>query len=144
MCADVNISFEINRRICGASASIPRYSSQPYDRPNTQLSSNLGLLEANVVGALWNGRARWTLCSEGFDSLRIAHPRLLLRVLGFPRKDRTGLGALSYRPVLEMTNRGCIVTTIRKRQVWFAGALATEDETYFPEHIPEDASCTDA
>ena len=87
------------------------------------------LLKAEVIGALLNGCATLTLRSEDFDGLRIAHHKLLLRVVGFRRKDRTGYKPLSYRAELEMTECKRIETTIRKRQLWFAGALVRQKET---------------
>ena len=60
---------------------------------------------------------------QNFDSLRAAHHKLLLRVIGFRRKDRTGYKPLSYGEALERTGSKCIETTIRKRQLGFTGAL---------------------
>ena len=41
--------------------------------------------------------------SQDFSSLRTAHHKLLLRIIGFRRKDSTGYKFLSYREVLERT-----------------------------------------
>ena len=57
------------------------------------------------------------------SSLRTAHHKLLLRIIGSRRKDRIGYEPLSYREVLERTGSERIDTTIRKRQLGFAGAL---------------------
>ena len=92
-------------------------------------------LKAEVIEALLYGCATWTLRSEDFDSLRIAHHKLLLRVVGFRRNDRTGYKPLSYRAVLEMTECERVETTIRKRQLWFAGALARQEETRLPRRL---------
>ena len=61
--------------------------------------------------------------SQDFSSLRTVHHKLLLRIIGFRRKDRTGYKPLSYREVLERTGSERIETTIRKRQIGFAGSL---------------------
>ncbi|CAM9679242.1 unnamed protein product [Sphacelaria rigidula] len=70
-----------------------------------------------------------------FDSLRIAHHTLLLRVVEFRTKDRMSYRTVSYRAVLELTNGERAETTIRKRQLWFAGALARQDETRIPKRV---------
>ena len=62
------------------------------------------------------GCATWTMRSRDFRSLRTAHHKLLLRMIGFRRKDRTGFKPLSYGEVLERTGSERIQTTIRKRQ----------------------------
>ena len=49
------------------------------------------------------GCATWTMRSQDFSSLRTAHHKLLLRIIGFRRKDRIGYKPLSYRDVLERT-----------------------------------------
>ena len=81
--ADAKMSIEINRRISAAWARIRKCSSQLYDRPHAELSLKVRLLKAEVIEALLYGCATWTLRSEDFDSLRIAHHKLLLRVVGF-------------------------------------------------------------
>ena len=73
--------------------------------------------------------------SEYFYSLRIAHHKLLLRVVGFRREDRSGYETLSCRAVLEMTSCERIETTIRKRQLWFALAPVRQKETRLPRRI---------
>ena len=47
------------------------------------------------------GCATWTMRSQNFSSLRTAHHKLLLRIIGFRRKDRTGYKSLSYWEVLK-------------------------------------------
>ena len=67
--------------------------------------------------------------SQDFSSLRIAHHNLLLRIVGFRRKDRTGYKPLSYGEVLETAGFKCIERTIRKRQPGFAGALVRQGDS---------------
>ena len=61
--------------------------------------------------------------SHEFSSLRTAHHKLPLRVIGFRRKDLIGYKPLSYGQVLERAGSEYIETTIRKRQLGFAGAF---------------------
>ncbi|CAM9400878.1 unnamed protein product, partial [Sphacelaria rigidula] len=86
--ADAKMSIESNRRISAAQARIRKYSSQLYDRPNAELSLKVRRLKEEVVEALLYGCATWTLRSEDFDSLGIAHHNLLLRVVVFRREDQ--------------------------------------------------------
>ena len=67
-----------------------------------------------------------TMRSQDFNSLRTAHHKLHLRIIGFWRKDRTRYEPLSYGGNLERTGSEHIETTIRKRQLGFAGALVLE------------------
>ena len=47
------------------------------------------------------GYATWTMRSQDFRSLHTAHHKLLLRIIGFRREDRTEYKPLSCREVLE-------------------------------------------
>ena len=98
-----DLDIEIKRRIGTAWASVRKYSSQLYDRRNARLSLKIRLFKAEVMEAMLYGCATWTMRSQDFSSLRTAHHKLLLRIIGFRRKDRTGYKPLSYREVLERT-----------------------------------------
>ena len=73
--------------------------------------------------------------SQDFSSLRTAHRKLLLRIIGFRRKDRIGYKPLSYREVLERTGSERIETTIRKRQLGFAGALVRQGDSRLSKRV---------
>ena len=73
--------------------------------------------------------------SQDFSSLRTAHHKLLLRIIGFRRKYRTRYKPLSYREVLERTGSERIETTIRKRQLGFAGALARQGDSRLSKRV---------
>ena len=73
--------------------------------------------------------------SQDFKSLRTAHHKLLLRIIGFRCKDRTGYKPLSYGEVLERTGSERIETTIRKRQLGFAGALVRQGDSKLLERV---------
>ena len=76
--------------------------------------------------AMLYGCATWTMSSQNFSSLRTAHHKPLLCIIGFRRKNRTGYNSLSYREVLEKTRSERIETTTWKRQFGFAGALVRQ------------------
>ena len=114
-----DLDTEVKRRIGVAWASVRKYSSQLYDRRNARLSLKIRLFKAEVMEAMLYGCATWTMRSQDFSSLRTAHHKLLLRIIGFRRKGRTGYKPLSYGEVLERTCSERIETTIiRKRQPW--------------------------
>ena len=81
------------------------------------------------------GCVTWTMRSQDFSSLRTAHHKLLLRVIGFRRKDRTGYKPLSHREVLERTGSEHIETTIRERQLGFAGALVRRGDSRISKRV---------
>ena len=54
-------------------------------------------------GAMLYGCSTWTLRSQTCSSMRTTHHKLLLRVVGFRREDRTGYKPLSYGEALERT-----------------------------------------
>ena len=98
-----DLDIEIKRSIGAAWASVRKYSSQLYDRRNARLSLKIRLFKAEVMEAMLYGCATRTMRSQDFSSLRTAHHKLLLRIIGFRRKDRIGYKPLSYREVLERT-----------------------------------------
>ena len=93
------------------------------------------LFKAEVMEAMLYGCATWTMRSQDFRSLRTVHHKLLLRIIGFRRKDRIGYKPLSYREVLERTGSARIETTIRKRQLGFAGALVRQGDSRLSKRV---------
>ena len=124
-----DLDIEIKRCIGAAWARVRGDSSQLYDRRNARLSLKIKLFKAEVMEAMLYGCATWTMFSQDSSSARTAHHKLLLRIIGFRRKDRTGYKLLSYREVLETTDSERIDTTIRKRQHGFAGALVRQGDS---------------
>ena len=81
------------------------------------------------------GCATWTMCTQDFGSLRSAHHKLLLRVVGYRRKDRTGYRSLLYREALERTGSERIETSTRQRQLGFAGGLVRQDDSRLSKRV---------
>ena len=108
-----DLDTEIKRRIGAAWASVRRYSSHLYDRRNARLSLKIRLFQAEMVEAMLYGCATWTMLTQDFGSLRTAHHMLLLRVIGFRHKDRTGYKPILYGETLERTGSERIEVTIR-------------------------------
>ena len=64
----------------------------------------------------------WALGPEHFAKLRTAHHNLLLRVIGFQRRQRTD-HRMSYAKALKKAQYESVETTTRKRHLLFAGAV---------------------
>ena len=77
----------------------------------------------------------WTLCAQHIARLRSARHRVLLRVIGFQRRQRTNHTALSYAKALKKTRCESIEATIRKRRILFAGAVARQNEGRLPRRV---------
>ena len=119
----VDLDTDIKHPIGVAWASVRRYSSQMYNPRNARLSLKIRLFKAEVVEAMLYGCTTWTMRSQDSSSVRTAHPKLLLCIIGFRRKNRTGYKPLSYEEVLERTAFKCIETTIWKRNLGSPGPL---------------------
>ena len=131
-----DLDNEIKRRIDAAWASVRKYSPQLYHRRNARLSLKISLLEAEeVMEAMLYGCATWTMHSQDFSRLRTAHHKLLLRIIDFRHKDRTGYRPLSYGEVLERIGSERIETTIRERQLGFAGALVRQGDSRLSKRV---------
>ena len=118
-----DLNIEIKRRIGAAWASVRKYSCQLYDRRNARLSLKIRLFKVEVMEAMLYGCATWTMRSQDFSSLRTAHHKVLLRIIGFRRKGRTGYKPLSYRGVLERTGSGRMETTFGSANLGSPGPL---------------------
>ena len=73
--------------------------------------------------------------TQDFDSLRTVHHKLLLRVISFRRKDRTGYKPISYGEMLERTGSERIELKIRKRQLGFTEALVRQGGTRLSKRV---------
>ena len=80
------------------------------------------MLQAEVREALLYICSTWTLLSREYGLLRTQHHRLLLRCVGFRKRQRSD-HPLSYAATLAMTGCESVETTIRRRRLLFAGFL---------------------
>ena len=91
-----DLSFEIERRILLMWACFKRFGPELYDRTTAPLSLKARMLKAEVIETLLCGCVTWTLSAQRFARLRSAHHRVLLRVVGFQRRQRPDYTTLSY------------------------------------------------
>ena len=68
-------------------------------------------------------------------TLRTAHQKALLRVIGFQRRLRIDHTILSYPKALKMTRWDFIETTIRKRLFFFAVGVARQSMVRLPSRV---------
>ena len=73
--------------------------------------------------------------SQDFSRIRTTHHKLLLRVISFRRKDRTGYKPLLYEDVLESTASERIETTTRKHQLGFVGAVIRQGDSRLSKQV---------
>ena len=86
-----DLDIENKHRTGAAWANIRKYKSHFYDLWNARLSLTI------------RPSVTWVMLSQDLSSMRTTHHKLLLRVIGFRRKDRTGHKLLSYRKAVERT-----------------------------------------
>ena len=131
-CAD--ITPEIERRIRLAWGCLRRYSRELYDRPTAPFLLKVRMLKAEVMETMLYGCVTWTLGQQHFAKLRTAHHHLLLRIIGFERRQRTD-HLMSYAKALKKTQCESVETTIRKRRLLFAGAVARKHGGRLPKRV---------
>ena len=73
------------------------------------------------------GCVTWTLGQEHFAELRTAHHNLLLRFIGFQRRQRTD-HLMSYVKALNKAQCESVETTIRKTTPPLCGGRTTDDQ----------------
>ena len=79
------------------------------------------ILKAKVIETMLCECVTWTLSAQHFGRFRSVDHQVLLRVIGFQRRQRADYTILSYAKALKKTRCESIETTIRKRRLFFAG-----------------------
>ena len=120
--ASADIIPEIKRRIQLAWVCYNRFKRELYDMEAAPFALKVRMLKAEVMETLLYGCVTWTLGQEHFAELRTAHHKLLLRIIGFQRRQRTD-HLMSYAKALKKARCESVETTIRKRRLLFAGAV---------------------
>ena len=132
-----DLDTEIKHSIGAAWASVGRYSSQLYDRRNVRLSIKIRLFKAEIVV---------TCVVPGTD---VPRGLCVLRILAacvppisyFYASSSFGARIVSYTNILshgetlERTGSERIETTIRKRQLGFAGTLIRQGDSRLSKRV---------
>ena len=92
------------------------------------------MLKAEAIETMLYGCVTWTLGQQHYAKLRTAHHHLLLRVIGFQRRQCTD-HLMSYAKALKKTESESIETTIRKRRLLFAGGIARQQSGRLPRRV---------
>jgi len=131
---NANINPEIERRTRFAWACFKKYGRELYDRPTAPLQLKVRMLKAEVLETLLYGCMTWTLGQEHYAKLRTVHHQLLLRTIGFSRRQRSD-HVLSYSKALKQTQCDSVETVVRKRRLLFAGAVAKKHNGRLPRRV---------
>ena len=123
--ASTDIMPDMKRRIRLAWACYNRFKRELYDMEDAPFTLKVRMLK--VKETLLYGCVTWTLGQEHFAELRTAHHNLLLRIIGFQRRQRTD-HLMSYAKALKKAQCESVETTIRKRRLLFAGGRTTDDQ----------------
>ena len=97
-------------------------SSGLYDMEDAPFTLKVRLLKTEVMETLLCGCVTWALGLKHFAKLRAAHHNLLLRIIGFRRRQRTD-HCVSYAKALKKAQCKSVKITIRKRRLLFAGVV---------------------
>ena len=89
---------------------------------DTPFTLKVRMLKAEVMETLLHGCVTWTLGQEHFADLRTAHDNLLIRIIGFQRRQRTD-HLMSCAKAFKKAQYESVETTIRKRRLLFAGGV---------------------
>ena len=131
---NASIDPEIERRIRCAWACFKKYGRELYHRPTAPPKLKVRMLKAEVLETLLYGCMTWTLGREHYAKLRTVHHQLLLRTIGFSRRQRSD-HVLSYSKALKKTQCESVETTVRKRRLLFAGAVAIKHDGRLPRRV---------
>jgi hypothetical protein len=125
---------EVANRRGRAMHKMQKYSKQLFDNQYIELTTKVSIFKSEVMEALLYGCANWSLKKEHFDLFRQLHHKLLMRLIGFKKFHRTDR-TLSYHCALEITDCESVETTIRRRRLLWAGAIARMPDDRLPKQI---------
>ena len=129
-----DLTREINFRSRAASACVRRYGPELFDRPGAPFRLKARLLQAEAMEALLYGCMTWAPRRDHYRLLRTIHHRLLLRVIGYQRKQGT-YRQLSYAQALKRVGCQSVEATVRQRRLLFAGAVARQPDGRLPKRL---------
>ena len=132
--ADRDLNIEITRRLQRAWACFQRYKMEIYDRPGVRLRLKVRLLKAEVVETLLYRGMTWSPKKPGYDRRRRVHHSMLLRCLGWRKRNRDD-HTLLYAGALAKTASESIEAIVRKWRILFAGFLARMREERLPQRV---------
>ena len=128
------MSHQIDRRIRAGWISFNRYRAELYDYPTASLDLKSRMVKSYVVEALLYGCVAWNPLKGDYQTLRAAHHRMLLRILGAWCRSWDHQ-ILSYNLTLQRTDCESIETTMCARRLLWTGALIRMDNRVLPRRI---------
>ena len=125
--ANADITPEIKRRTLLAWACYGRFKRELYDMEDAPFMLKVRILKTEVMDTLKYGCVTWALGLGHFAKLQTAHHNLLLRIIGFQRRQRPD-HRMSYAKALKKAQCESVDTTIRKTPPPICGSRATDDQ----------------
>ena len=122
---------EIKRRVRFAWASFYRFKLELYNMETASFTLNVRMQKSEVMETLLYGCTTLTLGVEHFAVLHNAHRKLLLRSIGFHRRQRND-HRMSYAKVLKKAQCESVETTIQKRRPIFRGPYSGQNLSDYP------------
>ena len=104
---------DIKRRVRLAWACFDRFKLELCDMETASFTLKVCVLKSEVMETLRYGCVAWTLGVEHIAVLQSSHGRLLLRIIGFHRRQRTD-HRMSYARTLKKARCESVEKTIRK------------------------------
>ena len=92
------------------------------------------MLKAEVMETLLCGCFTWSPSKTDYDRLRKVHHQMLLRYLGWRKRNRED-HILSYANALLRTDSESVEATVRRRTILFAGFVARMGEERLPRRV---------
>ena len=131
---NVDLSIEVDRRICNAWCSFWKYNLELYDRPSAPLKLKIRMVRAEVLETMLYGCITWSPRKCYYDKLRRAHHRFLTRCIGW-RKHYRAKHSISNLDTLIKTGRESTKATLRRRRILFAGFVVRMEDTRLPKCV---------
>ena len=119
--ASADIMPEITQRIRLARVCYHRFKRELYDMEDATFTLKVRMLNAELMETLLCGFVSWTPGKEHCAELRTAHHKLLLRITGFQRRQRTD--NLMYAKTPKQAQCKRVDASIRKQRLLFAGGV---------------------
>ena len=130
-----NLSAEFHQLIRVGWMSLRRYMWELFHRLKASLLHlKARMVKSEVVAALLYGCATWSPLKGHYNKLRIAHYRMLLRILGASCMSPSNR-ILSYKDAPQRTECDSIKATVRTRRLLWLGVLLRLGDHRLPKRV---------
>ena len=127
-----DLPIEVNRRIRIAWYSFRKYTLELYNQPSAPLELIIRTIRAEALEITLHGCVTYSPRAWHYDTLRRAHHSFPACCIGWRKNDHAD-HPISYPDTVIKTGSESIVTTLRRRRIFFAGFAARMDDTRLPK-----------